>query len=138
MDKEAIMIRRFSIAAAILAGLAGLGGGKAYAQGSETLHASVPFEFKVGQAVLPAGRYEVSYDAVGAPGILFVRSQDGGRSAFVLIESTGARNPREDARNPQEDATLVFERQGSSYVLSKVFGPDEETGLEVVGPAAAD
>jgi hypothetical protein len=32
----------------------------------------------------------------------------------------------------------VFERQGSSYALSQVFGPDEETGLEVVGAPAAD
>ena len=133
------MIRQFSIAA-VLAVVAGLvGGGKAYAQGSETLHASVPFEFKVGHAVLPAGRYEVSYDAVDAPAILFVRSQDGGHSAFVLIESTGARNPRgEDARNRDEDATLVFERQGSGYALSKVFGPDQENGLEVAVTPAAD
>jgi hypothetical protein len=132
------MIRRFSIAA-VLVVVAGLvGSGKAYAQGSETLHASVPFEFKVGRAVLPAGRYEVSYDAVDAPGIVFVRSQDGGRSAFVLVESTGVRNPREDARNPQGDATLVFERQGPSYALSKIFAPDQETGLEVVSAPAAD
>ena len=130
------MFRRFSIAA-VLAGLVGLGAGQVYAQSSETLNASVPFAFKVGQAVLPAGRYQVRYDATGTPGVVLVRSQDGRHSAFAIVEGS-SRSRSEEARNPKEDATLVFERQGSSYALSQVFGPDEETGLEVVSTPAAD
>ena len=123
------MIRRFTIAAA-LAGLVGLGAGAVYAQGSERLHANVPFDFKVGQAVLPAGSYDLTYDATES-GVLTVRSQDGHHSAVALTEgvSTG---------NPKKDATLVFDRQGSGYTLAQVFGPGEGTGLEVVGTPAAD
>jgi hypothetical protein len=130
------MIRRISIAA-VLAAVLGLGAAQAYAQGSESLQASVPFEFKVGEAVLPAGRYEVSYDAVSSPAVLLVRSQDGRHSAFALVEGA-TRSRRDNAGNPKEDATLVFERQGSSYALSEIFGPDEMTGLEVVGTPAAE
>ena len=130
------MFRRFSIAA-VLAALTGLGAGRVYAQGSETLHASVPFAFKVGQTELPAGRYDVNYDATGAAGVVLVRSQDGRHAAFAIVEGA-TRNRSEDARSPKEDASLVFERQGSSYALSQIFGPDEETGLEVVGAPAAD
>lgn len=128
------MIRRFSIAA-VLAVLVGLGAGRAYAQGSETLNASVPFSFTVGEKVLPAGRYELSYDAAATPGVLLVRSRDGRHSALTLVEN-GPRNDR--SRRANEDATLVFGRQGSSYVLSQVFGPDRENGLEVVGTSPAD
>jgi hypothetical protein len=130
LAKEEVMIRRFTIAAA-LAGLVGLGSGAVYAEDSERLHTSVPFDFKVGDAVLPAGRYDVSYDAVDSPGVLFVRGKDGRHSAVALVRS-GATG------KPSEDATLVFDRQGSNYALSKVFGPGEDTGLEVMGSQAAD
>ena len=124
------MIRRFTFAAA-LAGLIGLGTGAAYAQSSERLHVNVPFDFKVGQAVLPAGSYDLTYDATGEPSVLMVRSQDGRHVAVALTEgvSTG---------NPKRDATLVFDHQESGYTLAKVFGPGENTGLEVVGSQAAD
>jgi len=123
------MIRRFTIAAA-LAGLFGLGAGAVYAQSSERLHANVPFDFKVGQAVLPAGSYDLTYDATES-GVLTVRSADARHSAVALTEgvSTGT---------PSKDATLVFDRQASGYTLSRVFGPGENTGLEVVGTPAAD
>jgi|SRR5258705_11507680 hypothetical protein len=123
------MIRRFTIAAA-LAGLVGLGTSAVYAQSSERLQANVPFDFKVGQAVLPAGSYTVTYDATEAP-VLTVRSVDGRHSAVVLTEgvSTG---------KPNKNATLVFDRQGSGYTLAQVFGPGDNTGLEVVGTPAAD
>lgn len=123
------MIRRFTIAAA-LAGLVGLGAGAVYAQGSERLHVNVPFEFKVGQAVLPAGSYDLTYDATES-GVLFVRSQDGRHTAVALTEGVST-------ANPQKDPTLVFDRQGSGYTLARVFGPGDDTGLEVVGTPAAD
>jgi hypothetical protein len=123
------MIRRFTIAAA-LAGLVGSGAGAVYAQSSERLNVNVPFDFKVGRAVLPAGSYDLTYDAT-EPGVLTVRSEDGRHSAVALTEgvTTG---------NPKKEATLVFGRQGSGYTLSRVFGPGEDTGLEVVGTPAAD
>src|ERR1700752_135396 len=103
------MIRRFSIAAA-LAGLVALGTGTVYAQSSERLHANVPFAFKVGQAVLPAGSYDVTYD-VAESGVLSVRSEAGRHAAFVLTEGVSTTG------NPNKDATLVFDRQGSGYTL---------------------
>jgi hypothetical protein len=122
------MIRRFTIATA-LAGLVGMAGGTVYAQSSEILHANVPFDFRVGTEVLPAGRYEISYDAAESPGVLFVRSEDGRRGAVALTEDV-------TIAKPGKDATLVFDREGSGYVLAGVFGTTDGTGLEVVGTQA--
>lgn len=124
-------IRRFTTIAAVLAGLAGLSAGRAYAQSSERLRAKVSFDFKVGQEVLPAGIYDLTYDASDSPGVLFVRNEDGRHSAVALTEGTSA-------DKTYRDATLVFDRQGSDYVLAKVFGPDDADGLEVVGTQPAD
>jgi hypothetical protein len=116
------MIRRFTIAAA-LAGLVALGAGTVYAHGSESLRATVPFDFKVGQTLLPAGRYDVSYDPAES-GVLTVRSEDGRHTAVALTDGVSTGNSKKEGR-------LVFDRQGSGYTLSRVFGPGEDTGLEV-------
>lgn len=107
-----------------------MGASAVYAQGSERLHANVPFDFKVGQAVLPAGSYDMTYDATES-GVLTVRSEDGRHTAVALTEGVSAGNAK-------KDAILVFDRQGSGYTLARLFGPGENTGLEVVGTPAAD
>ncbi len=124
------MIRWFSIAT-VLGGVLSLGVGPAHAQSADKLHANIPFDFKVGHTTLPAGSYEVSYDAALSPGLLVVRSQDGHHVVFVLTESV-------DTRNPKRDATLVFEREGEAYALSEVFAPEARAGLEVLGTHATD
>jgi hypothetical protein len=119
-------IRKFAIAAT-LAGLLGLSGGRVYAQPTETLQVHVAFDFRVGHKVLPAGTYDLSYDA--SEPVLFVRSVDGHHNAVVLTERT-------ITNAPQPDARLVFDHDRSGYVLSKVFGPEETIGLQVPGRPA--
>jgi len=125
------MSRWFPVAVA-LGGLVLVGTGSAYAQGSESVQAKIPFAFKVGQATLPAGEYRLLYDPAEAQGVLAVRSADGHHEVFVLTEAVDARNGTPNANK------LVFERAGTSYVLSEVFTNDSSVGLEVVGTHPAD
>ena len=79
-----------------LAGVVLAGTGSVQAQESETLTATIPFDFKVGQATLPAGQYSLSYDAAESPGVLTVRGKDyvyggpsGGKLSNFKNELTG-------------------------------------------------
>ena len=86
------MSRSLSVSVAMaLGGLVLVGTGSAYAQSSESVRAKVPFDFKVGQATLPAGEYNLKYDPADARGVLTVRSADGHHEAFVLTEAVDAR-----------------------------------------------
>jgi len=109
-----------------------MGTGSAYAQGAESVRAEIPFDFKVGEATLPAGEYRLRYDPSEAQGVLTVRSADGRHQAFVLTEAVDAGNGTPNANK------LVFEREGASYVLSEVFTDDSSVGLEVLGTHSAD
>jgi hypothetical protein len=109
----------------LLGGLALLTAGAASAQTEESLRATIPFEFRVGQVTLPAGEYDVTYDALDAPNILTVRSQDGRHTALVLTEPI-------DAKAPTKGARLVFDRDGDAYQLSEVFAPAARVGSEVL------
>ena len=111
----------FALAAVVLAGA-----GSVQAQESETLTATIPFDFKVGQATLPAGQYSLSYDAAEAPGVLTVRGQDGHEGAVALTMPVTSAHSTKDAK-------LVFAREGTTAVLSEVFVGNEPTGLEIVG-----
>jgi hypothetical protein len=115
-----------------LGGLVLVGTGSAYAQSAESVRAKVPFDFKVGQATLPAGEYNLKYDPADARGVLTVRSADGHHEAFVLTEAVDARKGTPNTNK------LVFEREGTTYVLSEVFTDDSRVGLEVLGTHLAD
>jgi hypothetical protein len=109
-----------------------MGTGSAYAQSSESVQAQIPFDFKVGRTTLPAGEYRVKYDPAEEPGLLTVRSADGHREVFVLTQPVAVRKDRSNADK------LVFEREGTRYVLSEVFTEDSSTGLEILGAHPAD
>jgi hypothetical protein len=115
-----------------LGGLALTGTGRAYAQGAESVRADIPFDFKVGHATLPAGEYSLRYDPAEAPSVLTVRSADSRHEAFVLTERVDAKRGTPNANK------LVFEREGTTYVLSEVFTGDSSVGLEILGTQPAD
>jgi len=110
---------------------------------AEDIRADVPFAFKAGQAVLPAGKYEIRFDGVETPGVLLVRSEDGREHAFVAVWNA-------DASRGSEEARLIFDKEDGGYVLTEVVSPGADHGLQVVGthlapegervvrPAAAD
>jgi hypothetical protein len=114
-----------------LGGLVLMETGSANAQGVESVRAEISFDFKVGHATLPAGDYRLSHNPAEA-GVLTVRSMDGRHGAVVMTEAIEARNGTPNANK------VVFEREGTSYVLSEVFTNDSSVGLEVLGTHPAD
>jgi hypothetical protein len=74
----------------------------------------VPFEFSVGQKVLPAGEYTVT----GETQILRIQSKDGKEHVIALPLRT-----RVSAQWPRE-SKLMFKRYGDRYYLSQVWLPD--------------
>jgi hypothetical protein len=85
---------------------------------AETLKANVPFEFRVGSVVMPAGEYVLEQSGR----TLFVRGTEGpGRSIITLAHPAY----RPAAQGPGK---LVFNRYGNDYFLSKVWSPSTQMG----------
>ncbi len=100
-----------------------------YAQISNVLGvAKIPFEFSVGNKVLPAGEYTVSQMTQDT---LVIRNVDFSASDIVLTIPTRART------TPNESA-LVFNRYGDQYFLSKVWTTGNDTGRELSKPPAEE
>jgi hypothetical protein len=80
--------------------------------------ATIPFDFTVGQRLLPAGTYVIR--PLGR-GVIAVRGWKGNElvSATTLITSAN-----EVSKNPD---TLVFHRYGDQYFLSEIRGDLGET-----------
>ncbi len=83
----------------------------AFAQ-SGTYSASIPFQFRVGQTVMPAGDYQLS---VVAPKVLALRGDAG--NANVMAQTAEIDEVRSNDRNPR----LIFHRYGERYFLSQVW-----------------
>jgi len=103
-----------------------VGAGRTQAQDADAVRANVPFSFKVGRALLPAGEYEVRFDDLEAPGVLRVRSEDGHQGAFVLVEKT---DPPKGSDQPR----LLFDQEEGTYVLTEVVGTEVGRAVQVLG-----
>jgi hypothetical protein len=75
------------------------------------MKASIPFDFWVGETLLPAGTY-----TVGHLGDALHLKEEGGHSASAF-RLTNA----EYVRNARRDSALVFNRYGDTYFLAKVL-----------------
>lgn len=84
---------------------------------------NVPFDFTVGNAILPAGQYQVSKHS-SAQGVVVVRGENGIGNAFSLC--TAVQSPR-----VSEVAKLIFHRYGSQYFLSQVWEQGTDSGRQV-------
>jgi len=104
-----------AIAVALLAVTAG------YAQSKAQLIADIPFEFTVGQKVLPAGEYTVNASA--APGVLVI----GGRDASVFTQTI----PSSTNSGTVPGSKLVFHRYGNTYFLSQVWNAASQRGYRL-------
>lgn len=101
--------------------------GNACAQ--ETLRATVPFDFYVGQAAMPSGNYEV---LPWANNVLLVRHQTKGIAAFYPTYYNGTQ--------PNDKPVLVFHKYEASpakYFLSEVRGVPL-TGRLALRPSALE
>ena len=107
----------------VLAALAAMFlGVSAHAQ-TINVKADIPFDFVVGQQMLPQGQYSVA--TVSTPGSQFlaIRNADGrtehvelGRSASLL--------------NPAESSKLVFHHVGGRYFLAQIWTSGNNSGYE--------
>jgi hypothetical protein len=101
----------------------------AFAQGSEVLRATIPFEFRVGPTMLPAGDYDVRPETV--PGVLSVRNAHTRSGAMILTIAAGG------GPTARDHAVLVFNRYDRTYFLSQVLLPGYAQGREIM-PSKAE
>jgi hypothetical protein len=84
------------------------------------LRATIPFEFRMGQRVMPAGSYTVR----DSDGVLILREENGGKATLGLTIAT---DPPKDLST----AALQFHRYGDTYFLDKIWTPGYNTARGV-------
>ena len=90
-------------------------------QAQSLLTADIPFDFVVGDKQLHSGKYRVSQMS---PGVMLIQSKVTLSSAIVLTTTV-------QAGKISEVGTLVFNRYGDQYFLSKIWAASSDTGREV-------
>ena len=99
-----------------------------YAQETH-VRGSVPFNFIVGNQVLPAGDYTVQ-SANSAGTALAIRNDDEGKAIMALSMSCRQLKPSDKTK-------LVFHRVGNRYFLSEIWVEGENAGRRLP-PSAAE
>jgi hypothetical protein len=122
-------MKKFTITALLtLAGL--VSAGSAFAQIKHEVRAYVPFEFSVGDRMLPAGNYVFDSESTPAADnhVLLVRNIDHPQYAAVTIGNDGswAQTPFYKA----DTERLVFDNYGGQYFLREVHGQLVSLNLE--------
>jgi hypothetical protein len=84
----------------------------ASAFGQEKVTADIPFEFQVGNVIMPAGHYEIRQVYGDNQGLLHIV----GDAGQVIFFTNGAQN-----KHAQFDDQLVFNKYGDKYFLSQVI-----------------
>lgn len=116
-------ILNIAIATMILVGIVAV---NTHAQaGAHKVVANIPFEFTVGKATLPAGRYTVTVmNPTSDRKILRVRQIDGRASAMVITTDV--------AGSISENAKLVFHRYGDRHYFAQAQMAGDSTSLAAV------
>ena len=116
-------ILNIAIATMILVGIVAV---NTHAQaGAHKVFANIPFEFTVGKATLPAGRYTVTVmNPTSDRKILRVRQIDGRASAMVITTDV--------AGSISENAKLVFHRYGDRHYFAQAQMAGDSTSLAAV------
>lgn len=109
------MQKRFFVALAALV----LTVGAAFAQTNARLLANIPFEFRAGDVSFPAGNYDIRPEV--APGVVLIKCT--GCKAAGMIMTGNLRS-----LNVHEQGTLVFNRYGNKYFLSKIWTAGFDSG----------
>ena len=82
------------------------------------VRASVPFPFRAGAGVMPAGDYTIHH----SNGVLRIQEADGNHAAALLLTNAVTRS------NRLPNARLEFHRYGENYFLAAVWTPDSPDG----------
>jgi hypothetical protein len=84
--------------------------------------ANIPFNFWLGQKVLPAGEYSIYHMASG---VVFIKGEDHVGASAIFLARTVTRPGR------QSEGKLEFTRYGETYFLSKIWNPNQANGYGV-------
>jgi len=87
------------------------------------VRANIPFDFVVGNQVLPAGEYVVAAEGSGNTAIS-IRSTEGHGTILSIAQACVAASPSKDAR-------LVFHALGGRYFLSQVWSTGYTSGRQL-------
>jgi hypothetical protein len=88
------------------------------AQETQAMYATIPFDFWIGQKLLPSGNYSV--DLAGER-IVF-REERGGQTAAAFVTIPESRFA------PPETGQLIFHRYDSEYFLAGIWTPVSKDG----------
>ena len=86
------------------------------------LQANIPFDFLVGEKLMPAGPYLVHHSI---DGVLSVRQQEGVHAAAMLLTLPASR------KSAAKQGGLEFNRYGDMYFLSRIWLPESKEGRAV-------
>lgn len=94
------------------------------AQAQETrVKATIPFDFVVGNQVLPGGDYTILSEGAGNQAIL-VRTDDGKGVGLYLTNACSSFNPSSTTK-------LIFHKMAGRYFLSQVWMQGSSAGREL-------
>ena len=102
-------------------GLALLAAASVYAQGSQKLNVQVPFDFHLGNSMLPSGEYTVDEAATG---VVRLRSANSKSAAMIITI------PVQTFDTPSQ-GKLVFNKYGDEYFLSQIWQAGVNAGREL-------
>jgi hypothetical protein len=117
-------MRKLSLIVVTLSFLVIAGRASAYAQVTDTIEADVPFDFRVGEMSLPAGKYTIKRLDSVSEGVMEIRGADGHKVRVFLTENAQA------AREPHQ-TEIIFDRAGDRLFLSEIFEKGDRFGVEV-------
>ena len=80
--------------------------------------ATVPFDFRMGEVLMTAGQYDVIQSGL----LVTMRSADGKPTSASYLTIPASAHPNRD------NGSLVFNRYGNDYFLTKVVAPDSSNG----------
>ena len=91
--------------------------------GRPQLVAAIPFQFNVGNKIMPAGEYLVrSVSDDSSIVVLAIQSRDGKANAMLMMRSVQGKTPNR--------AKLTFNRYGNQYFFAQTWLDGDNIGLE--------
>jgi len=97
---------------------AALASGGLHAQSSLDLRATVPFAFRAGNTLIPAGEYMIHEES----GLVRLRAEGDGHPMSTLVTFATSKH---DASG---DSRLVFDHYGNEYFLTTIWDAFSDTG----------
>ncbi len=88
---------------------------------SNGVKANIPFDFTVGNKLLPAGTYTVQ---AKSGGIVAVKNHDKPITVLTLVQPDGAKSPK-------DSGVLIFHKYGEQYFLSEILCDAEEMNVAI-------